>query len=162
MEESDLGTRRTQDGAPLRIISGWEGNYLIEMTNKENARAEYARGCLLPNARWSGISTDCDEQMRWEGGVIETEDIQKGYARLRQGPRNRNGNIQTKLAVPQHQRARWTRSRDMRAAHRENPTLILPKEEWGVPPRRYYIVRLQAIPIANGADAGVSEENHVG
>ena len=90
---------------------------------------EYARGWILPNARWSGITKEWEGKMRWGGDVIETEDMHRGYARWRQNRRNRNEDMPTKKGIPRRQRVIWARWRDMRVTQRENPRPIL-TEEW--------------------------------
>ena len=62
--------------------------------------------------------------------VVGAEDMHQGNERWRQGPKNRNDNIPTKIALPQHQRVRWARSRDTKLAHRETPRPIRTEEEW--------------------------------
>ena len=56
----DLRSRRKEDGMPVWIINGWRREDLSNMEKKDNPREEYARGWLRPNARWAGISTDCE------------------------------------------------------------------------------------------------------
>ena len=53
------------------------------MVNRENDLVEYARGCLKPNERWSGIATECEGQMRRGDAVVEMEDIRRARIRWR-------------------------------------------------------------------------------
>ena len=80
--ENDLRSRRKEDGIPVRIIDGWEGDGLAKMAKQGDPRKEYARGWLLGNARWAGRSTDCEGQMRWRDDVIEKSRCRTGIPEM--------------------------------------------------------------------------------
>ena len=113
----------------------------------------------MPNAGWSGISTECEGKMRWADDVIETEDLRRGYACCRHDPGDRDENVPTKQDLPQNQRVRWPRSRDMRLTQRESEA-DTDQRRMGVCSRRYNVGGLQETPVANGADVDVSKETH--
>ena len=69
------------------------------MVKKEYDREEYARGWLLPNARWSGIATDCEGQRRRGDDVIGVEDLQRASIKWRHDSRDRNGHLPTKREI---------------------------------------------------------------
>ena len=67
---SDLRSRTSEDGIPVRILYGRRGGDLVKTTQQDRPRGGYSRGWLIPNARWAGICTDCEGEMRWGGDVI--------------------------------------------------------------------------------------------
>ena len=97
--------------------------------------------------------------MRREDDAIEIEDLHRRYARWRQDHSSRSENVPAKPALPHHRRVGWTRSRDTRAAHRNNPRPILTKEEWERLSEDM-TCGLQEFPLANGADVDASKETH--
>ena len=94
-------------------------------------RGRYTRGWILPNARCTGISTDCEGQMRLDDDVVEGEDValefQKWERRMVGG---KNGEPPARRATPQHFRAKWESIPKMRAA-RGRARALLAKDEWG-------------------------------
>ena len=53
----------------------------MKMAQKANPREECAHGWLLPNARWAGISKDCEGQIRRGDDVIEWGDVELEFQR---------------------------------------------------------------------------------
>ena len=79
--------------------------------------------------------------------VVEMGDLHRSRIRWRRGPMNRYGNLPTKHAVPQHQRAKWASIGDMRSTHSENPKILHGRD-------------MRECAGACGMDVGVSEETH--
>ena len=120
---SDLRSSRKEGGIPVRIISRWRGDALVRTAKQDNAREEYTRGWLLPNARWAGISADCDGEVRRGGDVIEGGEVEvefQSWGRNRQ----KNEKPPTGQSVPQHRRVRWESSREMKAAQGKATPLL--------------------------------------
>ena len=109
----DLRSSRKDDGIPVRIINGCRGEDLVRTAKQDNAREEYTRGWLMPNARWEGISNDSDGQMRWGGDVIEGGDVDVESLR-RERNRKKNGKPPTGKSIPRHRRVQRGRIREMK------------------------------------------------
>ena len=126
--ESELRSRRKEAGIPARIINGRRGEGLVKMAKQDRPRDENGRG-RMPKARWAGIRTDGDGEMRRGDDVSEGEDIDAEFQR-RWGSRRRNEIPPTKQAIPRRRRVRRESSWEMKAI-RGKAIPLLSKAECG-------------------------------